>query len=70
MALNDTTDVFDHLHQLLSYEPMYFHPIFNLVQEAKFEAARELLIQLKNKRQRKTKLMLNVRELAISFIVS
>jgi tetratricopeptide (TPR) repeat protein len=50
MALNDTTDVFDHLHQLLSYETYVFPSNLQSRAEAKFESARELLIQLKNKR--------------------
>ena len=53
MALNDTTDVFDHLHQLLSYETYVFPSNLQSRAEAKFEAARELLIQLKNKRAAK-----------------
>jgi tetratricopeptide (TPR) repeat protein len=50
MALNDTTDVFHHLHQLLSYETQVFPSNLQSRAKAKFEAARELLMQLESKR--------------------
>jgi tetratricopeptide (TPR) repeat protein len=53
MALNDTTDVFDHLHQILSYETYVFPSKLQSRAGAKFEAALELLKQLQNKRAAK-----------------
>ena len=50
MVLNDTTDVSQHLRQLLSYETVIFPSNLQSRAKAKFEAARELLLQLENKR--------------------
>ena len=50
MALNDTTEVFHHLRQLLSYETCVFPSNLQSRAKAKFEAARELQMQLENKR--------------------
>jgi tetratricopeptide (TPR) repeat protein len=50
VALNDTTDVFYHLKQLLMYEKCSFPPHLQSRAKAKFEEARALLLKLENQR--------------------
>jgi tetratricopeptide (TPR) repeat protein len=50
IALNDTTNVFYHLKQLLTYEKCSFPPNLQSRAKAKFEEARALLLKLENQR--------------------